>query len=301
MVRLWRLVLRRWGEKEMDRKNKIKEYLILTAGSALGASAVYFFMVPGNIVMGSVAGAAMILSHYIPVSIAIMNFLLNMLCLILGFLLVGKEFGAKTVYISIIIPAIMRFYELIFPDITSLTDNIVLDMICMIIIASMGQAILFHANSSSGGLDIIAKIINKYFHIGLGQAVTIAGGLVILSSVFVFDTKTLIVGILATYFNGLVINEYIGGFTKKKKVCIISEKYEGIQKFIVSDIRRGTTLYPVKGGFSDKEYMELVTILDKNEYGKVMNYIQKEDPSAFVTVSTVSEVVGMWNRGGRKI
>lgn len=284
----------------MDRKNKLKEYLVLTVGSILGASAVYFFMIPGNIIMGSVAGAAMIVSNFIPVSISIINFLLNMLCLVLGFLLVGKEFGAKTVYISVLIPGIMRLYELLFPNITSLTGDIVLDTVCMVIVASMGQAILFHANASSGGLDIIAKILNKYFHIGLGQALTIAGGFVILSSVFVYDRKTLIVGALATYFNGLVVNEYIGGFTRKKKVCIISKKYEVIQQYIVSDVRRGTTLYPAKGGYSQEDYMELVTILDKNEYGKVLNYIQKEDPSAFVTVSTVGEVVGMWSRVRRK-
>lgn len=284
----------------MDRKNIIKEYLVLTAGSFIAAVGVYFFMIPGNIIMGSIAGAAIILANYIPVSVSVMNLLLNMLCLVLGFLLVGKEFGVKTVYISVLVPAILNLYERLFPDITSLTNDIVLDAICMIIAASMGQALLFHANASSGGLDIVAKIMNKYFHIELGRGITIAGGLVILSSVFVYDTKTLIVGAVATYFNGLVVDEYIGGFTRKKKVCLISEKYAQIQKYIVSDIGRGTTLYPAKGGYSDRDYMELITILDKNEYRKVMSYIQQEDPAAFVTVSTVSEVIGLWNKGESK-
>lgn len=148
----------------------------------------------------------------------------------------GKEDFAKAVYISILIPVIMRVYELLFPDIASLTDDIVLDAVCMIIIASMGQALLFYANAFSGGLDIVAKILNKYFHIELGHAITIAGGLVILSSVFVYDTKTLIVGAVTTYFNGLVVNEYVGNFMRKKKICIISREYAGIQRYIVSDI-----------------------------------------------------------------
>lgn len=282
------------------KENTVKEYCILTIGSIIVASAIYFFMIPSNVVMGSVTGLAILLTHFIPLAISTMNLLLNVICLILGFLFVGKEFGAKTVYVSILIPAVMRVYETLFPDFKSLTDDMLLDVICLIMIVSLGQALMFQTNASSGGLDIIAKILNKYFHIELGQALIIIGGLIIFSSAFVYDTKTLVVGALGTYFNGLVVDEYIGGFTRKKKVSVISDKYREIQHYISYDISRGVTLYPAKGGYSDKDFMELVTILDKNEYGKVMNYIKKTDPNAFITIGTVSEVVGMWNRTRRR-
>ena len=284
--------------KELSGKETvIKEYLALTIGSVFAASGIYFFMIPGNIIMGSVAGLAMILVHFVPVSVSVMTFLLNILCLILGRLFVGKGFTTKTIYVSVLIPAIMRIYEVAFPDITSITENLLLDIICLIIMVSIGQAIIFQANASSGGLDIIAKILNKYLHWEFGQAILITGSLIIFSSIFVYDMKTLIVGVVTTYFNGMAVDKYISGFTRKKKVCVISDKYREIQRFISSEIVRGVTLYPARGGYSNKEYMELVTILDKNEYGKLMNYIQTVDAHAFITVSSVSEVVGLWKQG----
>ncbi len=279
-----------------DKGTLVKEYAIITAGIFLTAAAVYFFMMPANIVLGSITGLAMVLVNFIPVQVSVMTFILNVFCLVIGFLLVGKEFGAKTVYTSILLPAFLYVLELLFPNNSSLTNDLLLDTLCCIILISIGQTLMFNANASSGGLDIVAKILNKYFHLELGKGIALAGILTVATTILVYDAKTLIVGILGTYFNGLVLDEYISGFARRKRVCFLSEKYQEIAEYIMHDIKRGVTLYEAKGGYDQSKKVEVQTILTQNEYGQLIDYIHKTDPKAFVTVSTVSEVVGYWNK-----
>lgn len=283
------------------RKNKVlKEYALITIGIFIVAAAVYFFMVPGNIVMGSVTGLAMVLIKVVPVPLSVMTFILNVVCLVLGYLLVGKEFGGKTVYASVLMPGFLNIFERIFPNQPSLTDNIILDALSFIIIVSIGQVIMFNQNASSGGLDVIAKILNKYFYFDLGKSVTIAGMVIVISSVFFYDKVTLVVGALGTYFNGIVVDEYISGFSRKKKVSILSKEYEEIKDYIMKELKRGVTIYTARGGYDDVERTELVTIVNKNEYALLIKHIREVDKEAFITVATISEVVGMWNAPGRK-
>ena len=279
-----------------DKGTLVKEYAIITAGIFLTAAAVYFFMMPANIVLGSITGLAMVLVNFIPVQVSVMTFILNVFCLVIGFLLVGKEFGAKTVYTSILLPVFLYVLELLFPNNSSLTNELLLDTLCCIILISIGQTLMFNANASSGGLDIVAKILNKYFHLELGKGIALAGILNVATTILVYDAKTLIVGILGTYFNGLVLDEYISGFARRKRVCFLSEKYQEIAEYIMHDIKRGVTLYEAKGGYDQSKKVEVQTILTQNEYGQLIDYIHKTDPKAFVTVSTVSEVVGYWNK-----
>ena len=279
-----------------DKGALVKEYAIITAGIFLTAAAVYFFMMPANIVLGSITGLAMVLVNFIPVQVSVMTFILNVFCLVIGFLLVGKEFGAKTVYTSILLPVFLYVLELLFPNNSSLTNDLLLDTLCCIILISIGQTLMFNANASSGGLDIVAKILNKYFHLELGKGIALAGILTVATTILVYDAKTLIVGILGTYFNGLVLDEYISGFARRKRVCFLSEKYQEIAEYIMHDIKRGVTLYEAKGGYDQSKKVEVQTILTQNEYGQLIDYIHKTDPMAFVTVSTVSEVVGYWNK-----
>lgn len=279
-----------------DKGTLVKEYAIITAGIFLTAAAVYFFMMPANIVLGSITGLAMVLVNFIPVQVSVMTFILNVFCLVIGFLLVGKEFGAKTVYTSILLPVFLYVLELLFPNNSSLTNELLLDTLCCIILISIGQTLMFNANASSGGLDIVAKILNKYFHLELGKGIALAGILTVATTILVYDAKTLIVGILGTYFNGLVLDEYISGFARRKRVCFLSEKYQEIAEYIMHDIKRGVTLYEAKGGYDQSKKVEVQTILTQNEYGQLIDYIHKTDPKAFVTVSTVSEVVGYWNK-----
>ena len=282
----------------MNKMETVKEYGIITVGSFLVAVAVTFFMVPGNLVMGSVSGLSLVLINFIPVKISVMNLMLNIFFLILGFLFVGREFGAKTVYTAVMSPVFIYILETIWPNVQSLTNDTWMDMICCILIVSVGQALMFNANASSGGLDIPAKILNKYFHVDLGKGCAFFGILTVLRSMLVYDTRTLIFGIVGTYMNGLVVDEFIAGFSRKKRVCILSDKYEEIEEFIMKDINRGLTVYRAVGGYEKRERTEIITILAKNEYAQLIKFIRENDPNAFVTVTSVSEIVGIWNKHG---
>lgn len=248
--------------------------------------------------MGSVSGLSLVLINFIPVKISVMNLMLNIFFLILGFLFVGREFGAKTVYTAVMSPVFIYILETIWPNVQSLTNDTWMDMICCILIVSVGQALMFNANASSGGLDIPAKILNKYFHVDLGKGCAFFGILTVLSSMLVYDTRTLIFGIVGTYMNGLVVDEFIAGFSRKKRVCILSDKYEEIEEFIMKDINRGLTVYRAVGGYEKRERTEIITILAKNEYAQLIKFIRENDPNAFVTVTSVSEIVGIWNKHG---
>lgn len=283
----------------MDKKVVLKEYAIMTGGSFLVAAAVVFFMVPGGLVFGSVSGLSLILTELIPIKISVMNLILNLFFLLLGFVFVGREFGGKTVYTAVLIPVLMYVLEILFPNQTSLTDNKWLDMLGCIYLVSAGQTLLFQVNASSGGLDIPAKMLHKYLHMELGKAVGLVGILTVLSSGFVYDSATVVAGIIGTYLNGRVVDDFISGFNHKKRVCILSEKPEEIQRFIQEEINRGFTLYQAVGGYEKKERTEIITILAQNEYIRLINYIRETDASAFVTVCSVNEVVGVWNLRGK--
>lgn len=279
----------------MERTKKIKEYVIITLGTLIVSMAVYFSLLPSNVVVGSLSGLVMVLATFIPLKISVMTFILNAVLLVVGFLFIGKEFGAKTVYTSLLMPIFLYVFELIFPNNKSLTNDVVLDTICYILVVSVGLALLFNANASSGGLDIVAKLLNKYLHIEIGKAMTLAGMCTAISSIFVYDTKTLVLSILGTYANGIVLDHFIDGFNRRKRICILTEQYKELQNFIVHELHRGVTLYPAIGGYNNEEKIELVTILTRNEYAEVLNYLHSVDENAFVTVSTVNEVIGQWN------
>lgn len=282
----------------MKNTETLREYGLITAGSVLIAAAVGFFMVPGDLVLGSVAGLAMVLSQMLPLRVATLNMILNILFLLLGFIFMGRSFGAKTVYASVLYPALVWGIDMVLPDLASMTGDTWLDLLCFIFLVSAGQAILFHVNASSGGLDVPAKILNKYFHIDIGKAVTVCGLVTVVSSVLVYDLRTMIVGILGTYLNGVVVDEFVSGFSRKKRVCILSDRHEEIKEYILHKLSRGVTVYQAVGGFEGKERPELVTILTKTEYAQLMAYVRRTDPDAFLTVTAVSEVAGTWNTRG---
>jgi len=275
---------------KMKITEKIIDFVMITLGTAVVAAAVFFFMVPSNVSVGSIAALAMILSRYVPLSIATLTLIMNVALLIFGFIFIGKEFGAKTVYTALLLPVIMGVFEVMFPNNMSLTNDQTLDVICYICVVSIGQSMLFVRNASSGGLDIVGKFMNKYLHMELGKAVGLAGMVVALSSILVYDLKTVILSVLGTYFGGIILDHFIFGSTIKKRVCIISKKEEEILDFILHELHSGATKYHAYGTYSDAQHTEINTIVDKNEYLKLMNYITKVDPSAFVTVYAVNEM-----------
>lgn len=284
------LVPKGFLQKRM-KKQFIKEYAVITFGAALAATAIFFFMLPSRLTIGSGTALAMVLSEFIPLPISLLSLILNVFLLIIGFLLVGPEFGAKTVYAAVLLPVVLGVYEFLLPDFQSLTSDPVLDMVCYIIVCGMAMAILFSCNASSGGLDIVAKILDKYFKIGIGKAVSISGIAVALTSVFCYDTKTVVISVLGTYFSGLVVDKFIFGLNIKRRVCIISKNStEKITDYLLHELHSGATLYDSIGAYDNSVRREIVAIVDKNEYRQLMDYIRRTDPEAFVTVISVNDL-----------
>ena len=269
----------------------IQDMAVITFATFIVAVAVYFFMMPNNLAIASIAGLAVVLQNFIPLSVATISLIFNVGLLIIGFIFVGREFGGKTVYTSVILPIFVGILEKLFPKYNGLTGDPFLDMICYIFIVSIGLSLLFNHNASSGGLDIIVKILNKYLHIDKGKAMSIAGMLVSLSAIFAYDTKTVVLSVLGTYLNGIILDYFLFGTNIKKKVCILSRKNEEIKKYILKNMHSGATLYKVIGAYNNEEHEEVVAIVNKREYGILMQYIRRTDPDAFVTVSTINEVM----------
>lgn len=284
----------------MAKQGIVKEGLLITFAMLMVSSAVYFFMVPSKIVVGSVSGLAMVLAEILHMQMSTITFILNVILLLAGFIFIGREFGAKTIYTSLLLPVFLWIFEQIVPVNDSLTGNSVYDLVAYILIIALGQAILFNVNASSGGLDVVAKIISKYTHADIGKAVTIGGLITAVTSIFAYDVGTLIVSVLGTYANGFAVDYFIDGFNKRKKICILSEEYEKIQEYIMKDLGRGVTIYSARGGYDGREKTELVTIMTPNEYKQLLNYLHSTDVQAFVTVYNVSQVIGKWNINGDK-
>ena len=269
---------------------KLKYFSTIFFGTFIIAVGVYFFMNPNHIISGSISGLAVVLVNFVPLSLSAMTLLLNIICIILAFLFIDKTFGTKIIFISVLLPALLFVFELLFPGPVSPTGNIALDMIAMIIVICYGQAVLFNANAASGGLDIIAKIMNKYLHMELGKAMSLSGMCVALSAALVYDKKTVVLSILGTYFNGMVLDHFIFDHNIKRRVCVITQKEEELRKFIIEDPHSGAPIYEATGAYNMKKRNEIITIVDKTEYQKLMAYINHEDPKAFVTVYNVSDM-----------
>lgn len=267
-----------------------QEAAILTVAVAIIAAAVYFFLVPSHASVSSISGLGIVLSNFVPLPLSAITMILNVVLLIIGFFTCGREFGAKTVYTSILLPVFIGLFEWLFPDIGSLTDSQELDVLCYILVVSVGLSILFNRNASSGGLDIVAKIMNKYLHIELGRAMSLSGMCVALSAALVYDKKTVVLSVLGTYFNGLVLDHFIFDQNIKRRVCIITKKEEELRHFILTDLHSGATVYESYGAYNMEKRREIITIVDKGEYQKLMNFMNREDPQAFITVYTVSDM-----------
>lgn len=273
-----------------DYKSIIKETSILTVAVAIIAAAVYFFLVPSHASVSSISGLGIVLSNFIPLPLSAITMILNVVLLIIGFFTCGREFGVKTVYTSVMLPLFLGVFEGIFPDFGSMTNSQELDVLCYVLVVSVGLSILFNRYASSGGLDIVAKIMNKYLHMDLGKAMSLSGMCVALSAALVYDKKTVVLSLLGTYFNGLVLDHFIFDHNIKRRVCIITKKEEELRQFIIHDLHSGATIYESIGAYNMEKRNEIITIVDKGEYQKLMNYMNREDPKAFITVYTVSDM-----------
>lgn len=278
------------NKKAVPTAAAVRELAILTGAVAIITAAVYFFLVPSHASVSSISGLGIVLANFVPLPLSAITMILNVVLLVIGFLTCGREFGAKTVYTSILLPAFIGLFERLFPNLGSLTDSQELDVLCYILVVSVGLSILFNRNASSGGLDIVAKIMNKYMHMDLGKAMSLSGMCVALSAALVYDKKTVVLSVLGTYFNGLVLDHFIFDNNIKRRVCIITKKEEELRRFIIEDLHSGATVYESYGAYNMQKRREIITIVDKAEYQKLMSYMNREDPQAFITVYTVSDM-----------
>lgn len=268
----------------------LQEAIVLVWAIAVLAVAVFFFLVPSNAAVSSIAGAAIVLTNFVPLPVSTITLLLNVILLVIGYFTCGREFVLKTSIACILLPLFLAILERLFPNFTSLTGSQELDVLCYILVVSYGLCIMFNRNAASGGLDIVAMIMHKYLHMDLGRAMSISGMCIALSSALAYDSKTVVLSVVGTYFNGIVLDKFIFGQNLKRRVCIISKEEQRIQEFILKELHSGATIYQSVGAFTGNAQQELITIVNKSEYQKLMNFVGKTDPDAFVTVYTVSDI-----------
>ena len=292
-----------------------KELIIMTLAMLIAAAAVYYFMLPSKLVLGSITGLSIVLSNIaamfgMTIKVSVVVTVINAILLVMAWLLIGKEFGAKTVYTALILGPMLEFWErvlpyekLIEPGQTSVMGDIWFDLLGFVLIVSLAQTILFHINASTGGLDILAKIVNKYLHFDIGTSVTVAGAIICCTAFAINPFRMVVIGLVGTWINGLAIDYFTAGMNRRKRVCIISERSEEIRDYIVNRLNRGCSMYPMKGGFSGQDHVEIQALLTKDEFANLMEYIKDNKILSFITAGNVSEVYGRWNdkkKGNKK-
>lgn len=288
-----------------------KELIIMTVGMTVAAASVYYFLMPSKLVVGSITGLSIVIGNLfaaagIGIKVSQVIIIINAILLILAWILIGKEFGAKTVYTALILGPLVDMWEkilpietLLEPGQTSLMNDPWFDLLCFVLILSASQTILFHINASTGGLDILAKIINKYMHVDIGAAVTVAGAIICCTAFAINPFRLVIIGLIGTWINGLTLDYFTAGMNRRKRVCIISKDYEKIREYIIKDLTRGCSMYEVTGGYSGEKSMEIQALLTKDEFADLMEYLKDNDIHSFITAGNVSEVYGLWHQNSR--
>ena len=289
-----------------------KELFIMTLGMAIAAAAVYYFMIPSKLVLGSISGLSIVIANVltmvgIPVKVSWIVTAINGILLVMAWLLIGREFGAKTVYTAMILGPLLDFWEKVFPyerlveaGQTSVMGDPLMDLICFVLVVSISQTILFSINASTGGLDILAKIVNKYLHFDIGVSVTVAGAIICCTAFAINPFRMVVLGLIGTWMNGLALDYFMASVNKRKRICIVSDRSEEIRTYIVNTLERGCTLYDVHGGYSGAPHVEIQALLTQDEFASVMNFVKKNDIHAFITAGNVSEIYGMWNKAKHK-
>ena len=323
-----------------------KELVVMTIGIMIGAAAVYYFLMPSKLIIGTISGLSIVINTLIggnPDTFSYLVMGINAFLLILAFLLIGNEFGAKTVYTAMILGPLTQVWDRICPY-THFTHTVIenpeilaqlqaglspldangnpyllsragevlmqvkdsvmssglgmgdlwFDLICFVLLLSASQAIEFRVNASTGGLDILAKIINKFLHFDIGMSVSIGGALICCTAFFINDFRMVVIGLIGTWLNGIVINYFTASLDRRKRVCIISREYERIRAYIVNDLVRGCTLYTIEGGYTGEVSKEIQSLLTQEEFASLMAYIRENDIKAFITAGNCSEIYGLW-------
>lgn len=288
-----------------------KELVIMTLGMMVTAAAVYYFLVPSKLIIGTISGLSIVLSNIFGGNLGTWITCINIILLIMAFILIDHEFGFKTVYTALILGPLTDFWDAVFPWQNIANDNIVtgtpsvmgdpwLDLCCFVLLLSASQALMFSINASTGGLDILAKIVNKFLHFDIGASVSIAGAVICCTAFFINDFRMVVIGLIGTWINGLVVDYFTATLNNHKKLCIVSKDYERIRKYIIEELHRGCTLYEVTGGYSGEKSIELEVLLSKDEFSKILGWMKEEKIEAFSTAGNVSEVYGYWSSGKKR-
>ena len=290
-----------------------KELIIMTLGMMVGAAAVNYFLVPSKIIIGSISGLSIVISAVlegigIGIKVSTVIVIINAILLVLAYLLIGPEFGLKTVYTALILGPMMDLWEKIYPMAnfltepgqTSVMNDPWFDLLCFVLLLSISQSILFNINASTGGLDILGKIVNKYFHLDIGTSVSVAGIIICCTAFAINPFRMVVIGILGTFINGLCIDYFTASINKRKRVCIISSEHERIREFIIDNLQRGCSLYEVTGGYSGEKGMEIQALLTQDEFANLLAFMKDNEIKAFTTAGNVSEIYGLWHQHSGK-
>lgn len=270
-----------------------KKLLIITLGTLIMSLAVVCFYIPNNVAAGGVSGISIVLHNIFPfLNIGLTTLVLNIFLFIIGFLVLGKEFGFLTLYGSIAystwIIILGKFIVINEP----LINELIVSIICGGLLTGTGMAFIYYQNASSGGTDILAKILHKYTKIDIGKSGFIIDGLVVLGVFIFIGPGKGVYSIMATLITAFLIDELIKGFEVRIKMTVITSETEKVNKYITEHLNRGSTIYKILGGYSNQEKEQIVTILHRSEYLKMKEYIESIDKRAFVYISTVNEVIG---------
>lgn len=273
--------------------NIFKNYLLITIGVLIVAFGICFFLIPADLATGGITGLAMVINEVAPaISIGQILLILNIILFIIGFLTIGKAFGAKTIYASFLLSGIIYVMDEFIKIDGPLVDDLFVNLIVGILIQGIGLGIVFNQDASTGGTDIIAKVLNKFFHFEIGKALLMADFVVVSLAAYSFGIELAIYAFLGIVMNGFIIDTAIEGFNLKVSVSIISKKTDDIQKFIVDVLERGATIYTAKGAYTMVDKEIVTSVMDKKEFIKLKTYIKDIDPDAFVMISNVREVLG---------
>ena len=347
----WQELLREFVHA-LQTKKFWKELIMMTLGMSVGAAAVYYFLIPSHLIVGSISGLSIVLNTLVGGTADTFSYWvmgINAFLLLLAFILIGNEFGAKTVYTAMILGPLTQVWDRIYPY-TNLTHKVIdapeilaqlqagqsvvdangnpyllsrsgevleqvresvmsgglgmgdvwFDLICFVLLLSICQAVMFRINASTGGLDILGKIVNKYLHFDIGTSVAIGGIIICCSAFLINDFRMVVIGIIGTWINGLAIDYFTASLNKRKRVCVVSAEPERVRKYIVEELVRGCSLYKIQGGYSGEEHTEIQTLLTQDEFSSLMAFIRNNHIKAFITAGNCSEVYGLWFRHKKK-
>ncbi|MBU3158768.1 YitT family protein [Clostridium frigoris] len=274
-------------------KTIMKEYILITVGIALVALGLYFFLIPNDLAVGGVSGLAIVINQYMPgLTIGVLMFVLNIILFVVGFMFIGSSFGVRTMYASFGLSGMIWVLEKLCPMSGSITNDIFLELIFGILIGAIGMGMVFNQNASTGGTDIIAKMLNKYFHLEIGKSLLIADLFVTMLAGVAFGPRIGMYALMGVIINGYTVDAVIAGINNCKKVEVVSSKGEEIKRFIIEDLDRGATLYTAKGAYTNDEKEIITTVLGNKQFVKLKNHIKEIDKTAFIITYNVHETVG---------